>query len=102
MRDITRFLARYYWDDAYETLLGSAIVFLVSMFFANFDRIFPLYNPVVTNLPNGNFGIIGIFRVIVWPALVSTVAALVCSVVKIWYKIRGRKNRKENQETSSS
>lgn len=102
MREITKFLTQYFWEDAYETLLGSTIVFLISLFFANFDRIFPLYDPLITEVPNANFGVISLFKIVVWPALLSLTASMVFSLIKIWQKIRGRRNNAENEGRPSA
>jgi hypothetical protein len=90
MRDFTSFFVKLYWEDAFDTLLGSVIVFLISLFFANFEKILPLYDPLATTaIPNGHPGVMGLFQILLWPALVSTAASLLTSAIRVVSKMRG-------------
>jgi hypothetical protein len=89
MRTVIRFLARYYWEDVVDTLVASVVVLLISLFFANFEHILPLYDPVAKSIPNGHPGISVLFQLIVWPAWVSTIASVIAGLVKTAIKIRG-------------
>ena len=89
MRVIIRFFARVYWEDVLDTLVASLVVLLISLFFANFEQILPLYDPLATDVPNSHPGIMGMFQIIVWPAWASTIASVITGLVKVVIKIRG-------------
>lgn len=105
MRDMTRFFIRFYWDEAFDTLIGSAVVVLVSLFFANFDSILPLYDPVILDTPNSHVGFMGLFQIILLPSLLSTAVSLVTGTIKGFIKLRRMLaksgKRAQNEEMSS-
>ena len=88
MRVVIQFLKRYFWEDVVDTLVGSVIVLLISLFFANFEKILPLYDPLATSVPNSHPGIMGLFQIIIWPAGASTIASVTTGLVKAAIKIR--------------
>ncbi len=89
--DIISFFARYYWDEVGSTFIESLIILLISLFFANFEHIYTLYDPSAQTVPNGYPGLMPIFKIIEWPALVSTVTALAAGSIKLVNKFRSRR-----------
>lgn len=102
MRVVFRFFARYYWEDVADTLVGSIIVLLISLFFANFEKILPLYDPLATEVPNSHHGVMGLFQLIIWPAWASTIASVITSLVKAAIKIRRSWGRPKKTDKSRS
>jgi hypothetical protein len=89
MRDFTTYLVKLYWKDAFLALLVSVIILLISLFFANFEKIYPLYDPLATTHPDAQPGLMGLFQILLWPVWVSTAVSLITSAIKVVNKRRG-------------
>jgi hypothetical protein len=103
MRDAKEFLVRFFWEEAYGTLLASVIALLISLFFANFERIYPLYDPTATATTNtGHPGIMGVFQILQWPAAASTLASLLTSSVRLVLALLNRQHRRGGKTPGTS